>query len=73
SGGLKPTTEELIAQCPRFRVLVVGKTGVGKSSLIDRVFGTSTAGVADDKPGEAMIEKELISSQNDRFILHDSK
>ncbi|KIK16779.1 hypothetical protein PISMIDRAFT_250937 [Pisolithus microcarpus 441] len=73
SGGLKPTTEELIAQCPRFRVLVVGKTGAGKSSLIDRVFGTSTAGVADDKPGEAMIEKELISSQNDRFILHDSK
>ncbi|KAI5993254.1 hypothetical protein EDD15DRAFT_2439401 [Pisolithus albus] len=73
SGGLKPTTEELIEQCPRFRVLVVGKTGAGKSSLIDRVFGTDTAGVADDKPGEAKIEDGLVSPQNDRFILHDSK
>ncbi|KAI6007079.1 hypothetical protein EDD15DRAFT_2358171 [Pisolithus albus] len=73
SGELKPTTEDLIAQCPRFRVLVVGKTGVGKSSLIDRVFGTKTTGVADDKPGEAKIEDGLISPQNDRFILHDSK
>ncbi|KAI6108350.1 hypothetical protein F5141DRAFT_1028617 [Pisolithus sp. B1] len=72
-GGLKPTTEELIEQCPRFRILVVGKTGAGKSSLINRVFGVKTAGVADDKPGEAMIEKELISPQNDRFILHDSR
>ncbi|KAI5993299.1 hypothetical protein EDD15DRAFT_2548506 [Pisolithus albus] len=72
-GGLKPTTEDLIAQCPRFRVLVVGKTGVGKSSLIDRVFGTKTADVANDKPGEAKIEDGLISPRNDRFILHDSK
>ncbi|KAI6039755.1 hypothetical protein EDC04DRAFT_3090109 [Pisolithus marmoratus] len=71
--GLKPTTEELIKQCPRFRILVVGKTGAGKSSLINRVFGIENAHVADDKPGEATIEKELISSQNDRFILHDSR
>ncbi|KAI6023128.1 hypothetical protein BKA83DRAFT_4273378 [Pisolithus microcarpus] len=73
SGGLKPTTEELIAQCPRFRILVVGKTGAGKSSLIDRVFGTNTTGVADDRPGKARIEDGLISPQNDRFILHDSQ
>ncbi|KAI6033382.1 hypothetical protein EDC04DRAFT_3064896 [Pisolithus marmoratus] len=71
--GLKPTTEELIKLCPRFRVLVVGKSGAGKSSLINRVFGIVTAGVADDRPGEAMIEKELISPQNDRFLLHDSR
>ncbi|KIK16782.1 hypothetical protein PISMIDRAFT_685997 [Pisolithus microcarpus 441] len=73
SGGLKPTTEELIAQCPRFRILVVGKTGAGKSSLIDRVFGTNTTGVVDDRPGKAKIEDGLISPQNDRFILHDSQ
>ncbi|KAI6118377.1 hypothetical protein F5141DRAFT_1098208 [Pisolithus sp. B1] len=73
SGGLKPTTEDLIEQCPRFRILVVGKTGAGKSSLIDRVFGTDTAGVANDQPGKAQIGNGLISSQNDRFILHDSQ
>ncbi|KAI6008052.1 hypothetical protein EDC04DRAFT_3146517 [Pisolithus marmoratus] len=71
--GLRPTTEELIAQCPRFRVLVVGKSGVGKSSLINRIFGVQTAEVAAERPGEAEIEREFIPSENNRLILHDSK
>ncbi|KAI6008058.1 hypothetical protein EDC04DRAFT_3073276 [Pisolithus marmoratus] len=71
--GLRPTTEDLIELCPRFRVLVVGKSGVGKSSLINRIFGVESASVAKDRPGEADIEKEFMSSQNDRLILHDSK
>lgn len=41
--GLRRSTEDLIEQCPRFRILVVGKTGVGMSSLIDRIFGVRTA------------------------------
>ncbi|KIN98095.1 hypothetical protein M404DRAFT_158538 [Pisolithus tinctorius Marx 270] len=49
------------------------QTGAGKSSLINRVFGVEDACIADDKPGEAVIEKELISPENDRFILHDSQ
>ncbi|KAI6154625.1 hypothetical protein BKA82DRAFT_4070590 [Pisolithus tinctorius] len=73
NGNLTPTTDELIRQCPRFRILVIGKTGAGKSSLINRVFGVEDACIADDKPGEAVIEKELISPENDRFILHDSQ
>ncbi|KAI6101724.1 hypothetical protein EDD16DRAFT_1523171 [Pisolithus croceorrhizus] len=52
---LRPTTEDLIKQCPRFRVLVIGKS------------------VATDRPGEADIDKEYTSPQNDRLILHDSK
>ncbi|KAI6045502.1 hypothetical protein EDC04DRAFT_61714 [Pisolithus marmoratus] len=48
------------------------QSGAGKSSLINRVFGIVTVGVADDRPG-AMIEKGLISPQNDRFIFHDSR
>ncbi|KAI6043692.1 hypothetical protein EDC04DRAFT_3138323 [Pisolithus marmoratus] len=71
--GLRPTTEELFEQCPRFRVLVVGKSGVGKSSLINRIFGVETAKVAAEHPGEADIEREITSPENNRLILHDSK
>ncbi|KIK20106.1 hypothetical protein PISMIDRAFT_682616 [Pisolithus microcarpus 441] len=73
SEDLQPTTRELIDTCPRFRVLVVGKSGVGKSTLINRIFGLEVAHVAKDRPGQAAIEKELISPENDRFILHDSR
>ncbi|KAL4065568.1 hypothetical protein V8B97DRAFT_1875147 [Scleroderma yunnanense] len=71
SQQLSPTTNELLNICPRFRILVIGKTGIGKSSLINRAFGIKEA--ADGKRGYANIEKELISEQNDRFILHDSR
>ncbi|KAI6152672.1 P-loop containing nucleoside triphosphate hydrolase protein [Pisolithus tinctorius] len=73
SEGLQPTTQELIDICPRFRVLVVGKSGVGKSTLINRIFGLEVAHVAKDRPGQAAIDKELISQENNRFILHDSR
>ncbi|CCM01007.1 uncharacterized protein FIBRA_03055 [Fibroporia radiculosa] len=70
---LEPTTEEILRKCPRFRILVIGRTGVGKSSLIQQVFGIKEALVSHDRPGEANIDTELTSPENDRFILHDSK
>ncbi|KAG1847392.1 hypothetical protein F4604DRAFT_166432 [Suillus subluteus] len=70
---LQPTTSEIIQICPRFRILVIGKTGVGKSSLINRAFGVHEAIASTHKPGEADIDHEFISPQNDRFVLHDSK
>ncbi|KAG2081316.1 hypothetical protein BD769DRAFT_1621226 [Suillus cothurnatus] len=70
---LQPTTSEIIQICPRFRILVIGKTGVGKSLLINRAFGVHEAMASFHKPGEADIDHEFISPQNDRFVLHDSK
>ncbi|KAG2049902.1 hypothetical protein BDR06DRAFT_1011682 [Suillus hirtellus] len=73
SPGLPPTTSGISQNCPRFRILVIGKTGVGKSSLIGSAFGVEKELVAHDKPGDANIKDEVISPQNDRFVLHDSK
>ncbi|KAG6336076.1 hypothetical protein ID866_3002 [Astraeus odoratus] len=58
---LSPTTKELLS------------TGIGKSSLINRAFGIEEAVVASGRRGIANIDKELVSKQNDRFILHDSQ
>ncbi|KAG2126191.1 hypothetical protein BD769DRAFT_1668628 [Suillus cothurnatus] len=69
----RPTTFEVFRKCPRFRILVIGKTGVGKSSLINQAFGVEKTIASHDKPGEAGIDDEFISPENDRFVLHDSK
>lgn len=71
--GLRSTTGELLGQCPRFRILVMGQSGIGKSTLINRAFGIEQASAEHFVPGEADVEKELISPQNNRFVLHDSK
>ncbi|KAL4077790.1 hypothetical protein J3A83DRAFT_4369168 [Scleroderma citrinum] len=42
-GLLIPTTDELFRQCTRFRILIIGKTGVGKTSLINSTFGIDEA------------------------------
>ncbi|KAG2362903.1 hypothetical protein BDR07DRAFT_1283567, partial [Suillus spraguei] len=47
--------------------------GVGKSSLINHAFGVHEALASTHKPGEADIDHEFFSPQNDKFVLHDSK
>jgi len=67
------TLDDIINEVKRFRILVIGRSGVGKSSLINCVFGINDAHVEDQKVGEADIEQEYVSQQNQLFVLHDSK
>ncbi|KAH7905050.1 hypothetical protein BJ138DRAFT_1118836 [Hygrophoropsis aurantiaca] len=49
------------------------RKSVGKSSLIHRAFGITGVKIEDDKRGEANIDTEFTSSENARFVLHDSQ
>ncbi|KAJ8591658.1 hypothetical protein M405DRAFT_788563 [Rhizopogon salebrosus TDB-379] len=70
---LVPTTDHIFHICPRFRILVIGKSGIGKSSLIHHAFGVENALASNLARGEVNIDTEFVSSQNNRFVLHDSK
>ncbi|KAJ7893582.1 hypothetical protein B0H13DRAFT_2037279 [Mycena leptocephala] len=67
------TIEEILQECPRFRILSVGKSGAGKSSLINHVFNIKEAVVSQYTPGPANIYSEFKSATNARFVLHDSQ
>ncbi|KAI0245667.1 hypothetical protein BJV78DRAFT_1287354 [Lactifluus subvellereus] len=69
----EPTIKEIIQTVQRFRILSVGWSGVGTSSLINSVFRMEDARVSYFKPGEAEIRKEFTSEDNPYFVLHYSK
>ncbi|KAF8879741.1 hypothetical protein BD779DRAFT_1125575 [Infundibulicybe gibba] len=70
---LKSAVYEVIQECLRFRILVIGKSGVGKSSLINAAFDVDLAHVSHDRAGVSSIHQEITSPKNKRFILHDSQ
>ncbi|KAG1775709.1 hypothetical protein EV702DRAFT_1279835, partial [Suillus placidus] len=61
--GLRPTTGEIFCKCPQFRILVIGKTGVGKSSLIKHTFGVQNATASHEKPSEASIDHDHLTAE----------
>ncbi|KAF8351827.1 kinase-like domain-containing protein [Amanita rubescens] len=68
--NLVPTTDIISAQCPRFRILIVGRSGAGKSSLINAIFNAS---LAHDRATKANINEEITSEHNKHLIIHDSE
>jgi len=67
------TIDDIIKTVQQFRILSVGRSGVGKSSLINSVFRMNDACVAHFKAGESDIQQEFVSQDNPFFVLHDSK
>ncbi|KAJ7289333.1 hypothetical protein C8J57DRAFT_1706206 [Mycena rebaudengoi] len=70
---LESTAKSIAIDCPKFRILILGKTGCGKSSLINQIFGVNIADVSHNAPGKAEIDRELSPEGNVHFILHDSE
>ncbi|KAH9062165.1 hypothetical protein EDB87DRAFT_1682171 [Lactarius vividus] len=67
------TIDDIVKEVKRFRILSIGRSGVGKSTLINTIFGIDAAHVEDYKPGKADIQQEFVSAENPFFVLHDSK
>lgn len=75
TSGLPSQVDETLKGCPQFRILLVGRSGIGKSSLIKHIFNLdpNTIDIAHRRPGKADIEREYSnSSENPRFVAHDS-
>ncbi|KAH8669674.1 hypothetical protein BGZ60DRAFT_528146 [Tricladium varicosporioides] len=68
--------EYLAHQCRRFRIMVMGKAGVGKSTLLSKVFSIpeDTAGVVHQghKRGEHSVWRSRTSRNNPLLVIHDS-
>ncbi|KAF8433788.1 hypothetical protein L210DRAFT_3486005 [Boletus edulis BED1] len=70
--SLLATTTLIIQSCERFRLLIIGNSGVGKSSLLYKVFGVAGVHTSQTARGAANINQEFIATTNDRFVVHDS-
>jgi len=64
-------TNRIMQTDSQFRVLVIGNSGVGKSSLINKVFGIKDAQVSATTRGEADINRGFISDDK-KFVVHDT-
>ncbi|KAG9310040.1 hypothetical protein JVU11DRAFT_10081 [Chiua virens] len=72
-GKLVPVTDELIRMCGKFRVLVIGNSGVGKSTLIRRMFGVENIVSVEDVVSDSSTESHIASTfKHTSEIVHDT-
>ncbi|EXJ65084.1 hypothetical protein A1O7_01424 [Cladophialophora yegresii CBS 114405] len=76
-GAIPPWLEGLELQASgvkAFRILVCGKTGVGKSTLINKVFGVEMTEESDSyKQGDHDINQAFESTNHPGLLIHDSR
>ncbi|KAG8911616.1 hypothetical protein FRC02_006494, partial [Tulasnella sp. 418] len=76
-------------KCPRFRILVIGKANSGKTTILQKMSGTTDTPIVRDRNGEKIdpsiledptamrgmhdIENEIHYRRNPRFVFHDSR
>ncbi|KAK5121572.1 hypothetical protein LTR85_004744 [Meristemomyces frigidus] len=58
---------------PPLRILICGYPGVGKSTLVNKVFGVDLKAVSERTRGEHDVRDEIKIPGREDFILHDSK
>ncbi|KAF8638749.1 hypothetical protein AX17_001990 [Amanita inopinata Kibby_2008] len=57
----------------RFRLLIIGKTGCGKTTILSKVCGEDVADKPTTTRGIHDIEKEMEFKNNKLFVVHDSE
>ncbi|KAJ7717337.1 hypothetical protein B0H16DRAFT_1611451 [Mycena metata] len=70
---LELESKEMLEECPQLRVVVSGKSGVGKTSLIGTTFGIDKNAASHGERGTCDIKEPIVSEQNKLFALHDSE
>ncbi|RYC65740.1 hypothetical protein CHU98_g413 [Xylaria longipes] len=58
---------------PAMRILVCGNCGVGKSALINQVFGVEATKTSDRERGIHNVEEEITWKNRPDLIIHDSR
>ncbi|KAG8912235.1 hypothetical protein FRC02_006104 [Tulasnella sp. 418] len=83
-----PEILKIRRMCPRFRILIIGKANSGKTTILQKMCGTTDTPVVIDKDGKKIdpsiledptvmrgmhdIENEISYPSNCRFVFHDS-
>ncbi|KAG1875676.1 hypothetical protein F4604DRAFT_1761481 [Suillus subluteus] len=68
---LRSTVDAIVRACPRFRLLVLGQTGVGKSALVQHAFKINDGHISKHMRDDIDINKQFFTTDNSKFVLHD--